>query len=135
MARTDVLSSAPAGTGLGLTYVGNHAYAMSGDVNTSGASNPLAILDFRTESSYIIAKIMFGLNHDTTKELGFKVFMNGQVVAGYEITGGVGDAQASNYIPLLIPPYSHIECTIQNDVDSAAIPVHCHLVGRVYGAA
>jgi len=120
-------------TGLTLNYIGSHCYAFSGDVNTSGSSNPIAILDFTTGSHYINAKIMFGLNHDTTDNLGFRVVMNGENSAGYEITGGVGDAQASNWIPFLIPPYSHIQCTIQNDTDSSAVPVHCHLVGRVYG--
>lgn len=124
--------SNPSGTGTGLSYIGDHAYAYSGDVNTSGASNPVSVLDFTTGSQYILAKIMFGLNHDTTDNLGFKVLLNGEVSAGYEITGGVGDAQSSNYIPFLIPPHSHIQCTIQNDTDSSVVPVHCHIVGRVY---
>jgi len=122
----------PTGTGSSLNYIGDHCYAISGDVNTTGSSTALAILDFTTGAQYIDAKIMFGLNHDTGDNLGFKVLLNGEVAAGYEITGGVGDAQASNYIPFLIPPFSHIQCTIQNDSSSTGRPIHCHIVGRVY---
>ena len=116
--------------GKGLTMIGEHCYSFSGSVDVDG--NETELLNFNTGKDYIIAKIQFGLKHDTSDNLVFGVKINGLLVAGYAITGGIADAQLSNYMPILIPPLSEVITTGQNSTDSSVIPIMCWLTGRVY---
>jgi len=50
----NVAGGNPSGTGTGLTYVGDHCYAYSGEI-TSGTSGDSTMLDFSTgANSYIV---------------------------------------------------------------------------------
>jgi len=131
MAKTRIGSNAQfTGTGKGLTMIGEHCYSFSGSVDVD--DNETELLNFNTGKDYIIAKVQYGLKHDTTNNLIFGITINGLLVTGYAITGGVGDSQLSNYISILIPPLSEVISHAQNASSSSTIPIMCWLNGKIY---
>jgi hypothetical protein len=129
MSKTKIGSNAQfTGSGKGIQYIGNHVYGYSGEVLCN--DNLTTLLDLTTSKDYILAKFQFGVKHDTNANLSFQIKFNGIMVAGYMITGGVTDAQMSNYIPLIIPPLTHVETLGQNTYDSTNIPITSVLVGE-----
>ena len=128
----NVAGSNPAGVGKGLNYIGNHAYGYSGTVNTGTQDVNVTLMSFTTGGHYIVGKVQFGMKHDTTDNIGFSVSMDDQTISGYVISGGVGDAQLSNAMPLIIPPYTKVECFGVNNSSSSARPVTVTIIGDVY---
>jgi len=109
------------------------AYGYSGVVNTGGSGVETDLLEFETNSEYIVAKFQFALKHDTGNNITFGVFFNDILITGYALEGGTSDAQLSNYAPLIIPPFTKVKTTCQNDSSSNAIPCTSTIIGDVYG--
>jgi len=111
-----------------------HAYAYSGVVNTVTQDVDIVLLEIKNNSEYLISKIQFGIKHDATYNFTFGIFFNDVRISGYAITGGVADAQSSNYIPLIIPPFTTVKCVAANVSASVAIPITCTMIAKVNGA-
>ena len=71
-----------AATGLGIRYIGEHCYAMSGSVTDAGSgSAATSCLDFTTGSGYIIATIAYASNSASTAQDEYiDISYNGQSV-------------------------------------------------------
>ena len=54
----NVAGSNPTGTGTGLNYIGDHAYAYSGEVDNDGSSATTA-LKFTTGNEYVLGQMHF----------------------------------------------------------------------------
>ena len=54
----NVAGSNPTGTGTGLNYIGDHAYAYSGEVDNNGSSATTA-LKFTTGNEYVLGQMHF----------------------------------------------------------------------------
>ena len=136
MPHTDTIpvSASIASTGKGIRYIGNWAYAVSGEVDTPGQDTDVTLLDFTCGSGFIVAKVLFGVFSESNNNISFSVKFNGAVVMGYTISGAISDAQSSNYLPLIIPPFTRVECIGKNLESANAIPLLCSIAGRVYGA-
>ena len=131
-AGNPVGGSNPAGTGTGLNYIGNHAYGYSGIVNSASQDENVTLMSFTTGSHYVVCEVQFAMKHDTSDNIGFAITMHGQTISGYTIRGGVGDAQLSNAMPLIIPPFTKIECIGVNNSSGSARPLTVTIAGRVY---
>ena len=123
-----------AATGLGIRYIEDWAYALSGEVDTPGQHVDVTLLDFTSGSGLIFSKFLFGVFSESNNNISFSVKFNGAVVMGYTVSGGISDAQSSNYLPLIIPPFTRVECIGRNHESGNAIPILCSIAGRVYGA-
>ena len=135
MPQTDTIpvSASIASTGTGIRYIEDWAYALSGEVDTPGQNTDVTLLDFTSGSGLIFSKFLFGVFSESNNNISFSVKFNGAVVMGYTVSGAIGDAQSSNYLPLIIPPFTRVECIGRNLESASAIPILCSIAGRVYG--
>ena len=128
------------GTGLGIRYIGNWAYALSGAVN-SPFNTEATMLEFTSGTGIFVANFEFGINDstmDSATEIVVKGYFNGEV--GFyrrdEIQGGTGVTKSATMVipaTLLIPPLTEFKLTSrQTDGDTQI--VYAMLSGRVYGA-
>ena len=78
----NVGGGAPVGVGSSINYIGNHAYAFSGQV-TSGTGTTITMLDFTTASnSYITANIQFGFaGSRSNDDERVEIYADGALVA------------------------------------------------------
>jgi len=123
-------SGGTAGTGKGLNYIGDHAYAYSGVIqdNGTGAANA-TLLDFTTGGTYIVAEL----------NLITDVLINSQRYIDIEFSGesifkGAWDSSEpmKNLQPLvglLIPPYTRVVIKWGSSTNQLATLT---LVGRAY---
>ncbi len=124
----------PAGIGQSVNYIGNHAYAYSGTVTSSGGqSNPTdTALKFETGSAYINATIAWGNTQtSSTADNMFEINMDSQTVFEVKFREG-GDSNHTNpkNLHLIIPPYTKFEVLIGTSADPHDFTVT--LVGEVY---
>ena len=124
----------PAGTGTGLNYVGNHAYAYSGIFSASTTESNM--LKFSTGNSYIMAKFQpFYNDADQGDNVAFEIKLDSELIYSIELAGATtanthrGDP---NPIPILIPPYGHITVQGKNATDSDTRNIGLVITGRVY---
>jgi len=138
MARTKIGSNATfTGTQKGLSIIGDHCYAASGEINPNNST--LTALHFTTGKQYIIAKIMWGVDmtdFDTGKDVGLFIKLNGilvyqvrgQLSLGGDFDGIVGSVK----VPILLTPLTDVEVevsTTQANTVGQTVILH----GRVYG--
>ena len=118
-------------TGPDIHYLGNRAYAYSGSVSVDNTET--TILDFTTNSETIKGKIEFCYSDNFSPNAVFRVKLNDQTIWDFEadhsqlLTRG-----QSGSLRVIIPPFTHVVCTGQNDTDATAIPLMIVLTGKVY---
>ena len=132
MPHTDTtpVSASIASTGLGIRYIGEHAYAYSGVNLLSGSET--SYLDFTTGSGYIVGKIKISADWSglSSSELYIQVYINGEQIIFERDTG-------NNYVPgnlewpIFLPPITHFQVKLNAGATQEADVV---FVGRVYGA-
>jgi len=122
-----------AGTGKGLTYVGEHCFAYSGTYAADGASH--TVLDFFTGSDYIVGtvKVNGALNPLSTSVAGStgQVRINGEIIgAGPMVTALDNPYFYSEEI--VIQPNSRVQVLIIfNETDSNDVAT-ATFTGRTY---
>jgi len=121
--------SNPSGTGKGLNYIGNHAYAYSGEIAISASSSAnTTMLNFQTGNEYIVGKLNFSNDSGGTSDVYIDIKIDSQVV----FTARYSQAyQATNEqpLPILIPPFAKIEVIMGSDGNEN---MTAHYLGRVY---
>ena len=119
-----------ASTGKGIRYIGQHAYAYSGS-HPATAAGHTAMLDFTSQSGYLIAKIAFGNTSVSGDHIEFEIKLNGVIVMA-AIADAIGESFPLNDLRILIPPNTHVEITTINASGGADRAVFVSLSGRVY---
>ena len=119
----------PAGTGKSLNYIGNHAYAYSGEVAISASSSAnTSMLNFTTGNEYVVGKLNFSNDSGGTSDVYIDIKIDSQVV----FTARYSQAyQATNEqpLPILVPPYAKVEVIMGSDGNEN---MTAHYIGRVY---
>jgi hypothetical protein len=126
-------SGGTAGTGKGLNYLGEHAYANSGAItNTTSYKN---ILDFTIGAHYIVGTITLnGSVVAATVAAGnisiYQVIVNSETIALIKFDSQNEDMPQTATIPVILGAYDHVEVSViaddTNGVDTALFS------GRVY---
>ena len=121
-----------AATGLGIRYIGEHAYAYSGGINVP-ASTDEPLLVFTTGSGYLVALFQFTIHEKNYSDNStFIVSLNDEVIS-YTETEDTETAGMDSPITLIIPPLTKVKVTAfttgSGDIDHGAM-----ITGRVYGA-
>ena len=127
-------SASVAATGLGIRYVGNWAYALSGKVVIADSKTPL--LDFFTGTGIIKANMVF--NYDTALGGGdnydWTVDYNDIEIIKVETTGPtVSPGPGIQYMKVIIPPITHVVISAINKNGSTDHDCYAMINGRVYG--
>jgi len=117
----------------GLSIVGNHAYAYSGEVSV--ANTEINLLDFVSGKDYITAKVQLGSNAGENEDYVFKIYFNGSVVFSTLFNNqGAQYVDVANSIPVIIPPLTNVQMSLDNIADTDTRVWTVHMVGRVYDA-
>ena len=123
--------SNPSGTGATLNYIGNHAYAYSGDVSVDGSATTMVKL--QTQGSYVVGTVQVGSSESGNDDIELILLLNNEniIVQSFSNTFSTS-IQGYNEIEVLIPPFSTIELTLK--VAGGNPPTICQAMfqGRVY---
>ena len=125
----NVAGSNPSGTGQGLNYIGDHAYAYSGEVAIAASSSAdTTMLTFQTGNEYIVGKLNFSNDSGGTSDVYIDIKIDSQVV----FTARYSQAyQATNEqpLPILLPAFAKVEVIMGSDGNEN---MTAHYIGRVY---
>jgi hypothetical protein len=125
----------PAGVGTGLNYIGNHAYANSGEVLVN--NNTVTMLEFTTGSSYFVGSFSYGVDQNASlggsKLIGFTISLDGQKIMQLvtQTATNYPIIDIDNNYQLLIPPYTKVKIESET-TNSTNVPTYAMLTGRVY---
>ena len=134
-----VSSSNPAGIGTSINYIGNHAYATSGNFPDTQAQ--VTMLKFDTGNAYILGKFAFFGSTHTDQGAGsitagntnnFQVLMDGQTVAVVKTDTQQEDMPSEMVIPILLPPNTRFEIKVISAGAASDYSSQVSFVGRVY---
>ena len=116
-------------TGLGIRYIGEHAYALSGierDAGTGGANTTL--LNFTSGAGYIRGTLDFSNTSSGGQDVYFQLLFN--EIEVIDLKEG-----SASLVPfkfnILIPPKTQV---VAQWGSAGTFDGNCFLVGRVYGA-
>ena len=137
MPETDTIpvSASIASTGKGIRYIGDHCYAMSGAITSTGSATgaDTSYLNFVTGTGYIVAKIIW-INEQTsgTADNFIQVNLNDiSVFQGRMQTGADSNHTNPKTLHIIIPPLTKFEFLFDTSADPHVNTVI--LTGRVYG--
>ena len=138
MPHTDTtpVSASTASTGLGIRYIQNWVYAMSGVKSVD--NNETVLLEFTTGAGLIYADFGFWFatpvgGGDVGDDYQFRILFNNLLILTQN-TDDVHTGFSPNYPKLIIPPLTSVTVSAQNTNDTSANDISATLTGRVYGA-
>jgi len=134
-------SSQPVATPQALNFTpdNKHAYAFSGDVIVTNGAGQVTMLEFQTNSEYIVAEFSFGTG-DTTfsaaKNIGYQINYNDTLIfSQLSITDGDGTLNYDGACfpqKMIIPPFTSVKVTgFTTDTDN--IDCFCMFSGQAIG--
>tara|TARA_R100001530_G_C4210921_1_gene127403 strand:+ start:44 stop:433 length:390 start_codon:yes stop_codon:yes gene_type:complete len=117
----------------GVSFLGEHAFAYSGLLDSGASDAEVTFLDFQTGKEYIVGRIQCFYSTDTVQssDMIYRIKLNGQIVSQYidvEDIRMAGDPH--QFIPIIIPPNTHVEVTIASIAGAQQQSVM--FTGRVY---
>jgi len=118
-----------ASVGPTLNYIGRHVYAYSGN-QTLPADTLVKQLDFTISSEYILGAFNWSTGETSaTRDVYIEIHFNGiQVYVSRWDTSNQNPIQSSP-LPLVIPPFTRVECYQKNDGTTSGCFI---MTGRVY---
>lgn len=129
-----------ASVGLGVRYISDFAYAISGEVSCP-FNTETDLLNFKSGTGLCVAKLDFGIN-DVDMDVGvhafYQVYFNDLRVM-YRRDEMIGDTGAkpstmlATTLNMIIPPLTQVKIT-GRQTDGTAHDMYAMLSGRVYGA-
>ena len=127
--------SNPAGTSSSLNYIGNHAYANSGVIQTETSAAPH--LNFTTGGEYIVGELeLQGACNIADVADGevcaFVIKINSEVVAQPKVGTAAEAMPTVEHYKILLPPYSKIEVEVISAASNTGWKTSASFVGRVY---
>ena len=125
------VSASIASTGKGIRYIGEHCYAYSGVIQVTPAETTL--LEFTTGAGYIRGQVQIEYLQADADDVEIIIYFNSVQVHGYYSTGGPNPAP-DNSLKLIIPPFTEVKMTGDNQAGAGNRPHVAAFTGRVYGA-
>jgi hypothetical protein len=132
-ASNPVSGSNPAGVGSSLNYVLNRVYAYSGTFASTG-SNETTYLEFDTGSETIVGVFQFCYAQSSDDNYVYRVYMNDQQILSFHgrRAGGQEEEPAKAPMFVVIPAYSKMKATCQNETSGAGREQSVAFTGRIY---
>jgi len=124
----------PVGVGQSLNYIGDKAYAYSGEIQLGidGQGNPTTMLKFSVGSTNIDCKFAIQNGSGSGDDMKYQIKFDGQIVA--QVYGGTSDVFNQFQFPLylIIPAFTDVE-VIGTNISSSNNREHTvTLVGQVF---
>ena len=126
----NVAGSNPAGTGTSLNYIGNYAYAYSGEVGVD--NNTTTLLEFETGSQSVVGQFAIQNGSGSGDDMRYILSFNGERVC--HVYSGSSDVfnQFQFPIDIIIPAFTTVLLTAQNVVGSSERSHTVTLTGVVF---
>jgi len=123
-------SSQPVATpnALNFTPDNKHCYAYSGIFSV--ADTETTLIQFNTQSEYIVASIIFN-SQTNEKNFSHKIYFNDVVVQEFLSLHSGG--RKNNDLEMIIPPFTDVKLTSDNVQDGSAKNQIVSLIGKAYG--
>tara|TARA_Y100000310_G_C20287003_1_gene625350 strand:- start:238 stop:654 length:417 start_codon:yes stop_codon:yes gene_type:complete len=121
----------PAGTGSTFNYIGNHVYMNTGRVDFDGTETTVA--ETTTGDAYIVGKLTCAVEADGSDDIRIRLYFNEEQIMGDISTSPPGTGNlAFNPLRVIIPPYTKVKITYDNEGSSATRTSLTMFTGRVY---
>ena len=123
--------SNPSGTGTGLSFIGNHAYAYSGIIGVNNVETKL-LKDNMPTGGYFVGNIQFSYANTDGDDMFFFVKINGQIAFQIETEqASTYTTMPQNVIPVILAPQDTIELSALNGTGSISRDVCAKLTGEM----
>ena len=120
-----------ASSGLYLNIIGNHAYGYSGVLDIDNVETDMLL--FRTGNFYFVGTIQFNVVERHGESFLYQLYLNETVVQGYIIDPDEARQPPTNFIDIIIAPYTEVKATAQNMISATKYRTLCNMAGRIYG--
>jgi len=121
----------PSGTGSSINYIGNHAYLNTGRVDFNGTET--TVVETTTGNEYIVGKLTCATEADGSDDVRIRLYYNNEQVMGDISTSPPGTGNlAFNPLRILIPPFTKVKITYDNEGSSSTLTSLTMFEGRVY---
>jgi len=117
-----------ASIGKDLIVIGDHAYAYSGIQTIASAGTFQTLLEFTTGSSLFVGTSSWCGDSASTADFYTNIYLNGVLVWNAAYLDGRA-ANNDQPLPLVIPPYTHVEVKITSDTTE---DVAVTMAGKIY---
>jgi hypothetical protein len=116
------------GEALQFTNDNKHAYAYSGVIPVDNTEK--ALLNFSTNSEYINAIVQFnGGASGGGDNYNYRIKFNNVIIQEYVSNSNADDLYEE--LKIIIPPFTHVQCTAQNASDTSNNDQIVSLIGKV----
>jgi len=109
-----------------------HAYGFSGSIGVNATEETL--LEFKTNSEYLDAIILFSYVQAVTENFFYKIYFNDILVQGYITTDSAIYTSPDNLIPIIIPPFTNVKLRAINSTDNNIRQQLVSIKAKVKGA-
>ena len=127
----NVAGSNPAGTGSSINYVGTRAYAYSGSVDATNVETTM--LEFTTGSELLEGTVQFCYLDTSDDNITYRVYQNSEVILathGRQASGNQTEPTDA-IMQMIIPPFTKIKCTAQNNTATTGRAQSAAIVMRI----
>ena len=134
MPETDTIpvSASVASIGPGIRYIGDYAYAYSGQVTSSG-SDMVTLLEFTTGAGLIDFRWEFDYDSNSGNNAVYQLLLNDITVASIFVNGGVSTPSDERQHQIIVPPLTKVLFQAKNHTGVDTIFFYGRMSGRVYG--
>ena len=108
-----------------------HCYAYSGEVSVANVE--LFLLNFDTNSEYILGKVQLGSKAGENEDYEFKIYFNDVIVFSC-LFGNQGQHNIGAWpIRIVIPPFTAVKVSLDNIADTDSRVWTIHMTGEAVG--
>jgi len=120
----------PAGTGTSLNYIGNHAYAYSGNFSSTGTDDTTYLEFDLALNQYIVGSFEFMYDETSNVDIAFDILFNNESIASFIIgnAGSSGTGLQPAVVNVVIPGGTKVKATCKGNSSKFTVG----FVGRVY---
>ena len=138
MAQEEPTNYQFAGTGLGIRYIQDWAYAYSGQFETSDTQVLTEMISFTSGNYYFVGQwtVCGAVNKDGDSGTGaidqFYLSFNGITIQSLKTETHEEDQPGMFTVPIIIPSYTAVVCEGVSSLDNSNWKISQTLTGRIY---
>jgi len=92
-----------------------YAFITSGEQSTPATTDPVTLLEFDTQSYYLVAKALFSYSDGFDSDnMQHSILFNDFNIFTYMVTGATTYTEPDNTVPLIIPPFTNVKMQTKN---------------------
>jgi len=114
-----------------LEIINDFCYAYSGEVDVDNVEGSL--LEFTTGNFTAFMDIQFNYSGvSSTDDYIYRTYLNDRIVQAFLMTNSDQYGYQNTFVRIIVPPYTKMKCTADNQSSGTARPQICSVTGRIY---